>query len=253
MSVLLVAAAIIVLFSVAVTSLLDRSKTLAASRIEVTFTESTSTRPASCYRGGCTAPVPAQTKSSSSSETSNMPPSTSIPPPFDMPRMETEATPAPQPTSEREAGVTAVETSHGSTRGPFIGQTSPAELSGSPEETAQPLIADQASAVQHNSGEPTPLLATSDQQPAQVQILQNFEIQRDDYSTFGQDDASLTTGSRFPEEPQMKKSASGSSIASPRSAALRHAASHRPSAVAADHNAARKLNRAELSRLLDLR
>jgi hypothetical protein len=95
-----------------------------------------------------------------------------------------------------------------------------------------------------------PLLATFD--PQLIQILQNFEIQRDDYANLAQDGATLATGSRFPEEPPMKESAMFSgATARPRSPALRHAASHRPSAVAADHKATRKLNRAELSRLLD--
>jgi hypothetical protein len=66
-------------------------------------------------------------------------------------------------------------------------------------------IADEASAVQHDSGETMPLLATFDLQL--IQILQNFEIQRDDYANLAQDGATLATGSRFPEEPPMKESA----------------------------------------------
>jgi hypothetical protein len=233
-SLALVAAAIIVLFSVSITSLLDTNKkTLTVARIEITYTAEKSIEISSFYKGDSTAPVPAQTKSSSSSEASNMPPSTSVPPPFGMTRVETEAEPAPQPTPDREANVTAVE----------------ASLGRSHEVITQPLsIADEASAVPHDSGETIPLLATFD--PQLIQILQNFEIQRDDYGNFEQDGA---TPSRFPEEPPMKESAMFSgSTASPRSPALRHPASHRPSAVAADHNATQKLNRAELSRLLDL-
>ena len=163
-----------------------------------------------------------------------MPPSTSVPLPFGMTRVETEAEPAPQPTPDREANVTAVEASHGRSH----------------EVITQPLpIADEASAVPHDLGTMA-LLATFDLQL--IQILQNFEIQRDDYANLAQDGATLATGSRFPEEPPMKESAMFSgSTASPRSPALRHPASHRPSAVAADHKATRKLNRAELSRLLD--
>jgi hypothetical protein len=52
MSASLVAAAIIVLFSVTITPLLDiRSETLAESRIEVTSTENKSIRTASCHPG----------------------------------------------------------------------------------------------------------------------------------------------------------------------------------------------------------
>jgi hypothetical protein len=235
-SVALVAAAIIVLFSVSITSRLDTNKkTLTGARIEITYTADKSIEISSFYKGDSIAPVPAQTKSSSSSEASNMPPSTSVPPPFGMTRVETEAEPAPQPTPDREANVTAVE----------------ASLGRSHEVITQPLsIADEASAVQQEAEETMPLLATFD--PKLIQILQNFEIRRDDYANFAQDGATLATGSRFPEEPPMKESAmlSGSTL-SPRSPALRHAASHRPSAVATDHNATRKLNRAELSRLLD--
>jgi hypothetical protein len=234
-SVALVAAAIIVLFSVSVTSLLDPNKetfTGARARIEITSTANKSIGTASFYKGDSTAPVPAQTKSSS--EASNMPPSTSVPLPFGMTRVETEAEPAPQPTPDREANVTAVEASHGRSH----------------EVITQPLpIADEASAVPHDLGTMA-LLATFDLQL--IQILQNFEIQRDDYANLAQDGATLATGSRFPEEPPMKESAMFSgATARPRSPALRHAASHRPSAVAADHKATRKLNRAELSRLLD--
>jgi hypothetical protein len=236
-SVALVASAIIVLFSVSVTSLLDTNKetlTGARARIEITSTADKSIGTSSFYKGDSTAPVPAQTKSSSSSEASNMPPSTSVPLPFGMTRVETEAEPAPQPTPDREANVTAVEASHGRSH----------------EVITQPLpIADEASAVQHDLGETMTLLATFDLQL--IQILQNFEIQRDDYANLAQG-ATLATGSRFPEGPPMKESAMFSgSTARPRSPVLRHAASHRPSAVAADHNATRKLNRAELSRLLD--
>jgi hypothetical protein len=239
-SVALVAAAIIVLFSVSVTSLLDPNKetfTGARARIEITSTANKSIGTASFYKGDSTAPVPAQTKSSSSSEASNMPPSTSVPLPFGMTRVETEAEPAPQPTPDREANVTAVEASHGRSH----------------EVITQPLpIADEASAVQHDLGTMALLatLATFDLQL--IQILQNFEIQLDDYANLAQDGATLATGSRFREEPPMKESAMFSgSTARPRSPVLRHAASHRSSAVAADHKATRKLNRAELSRLLD--
>jgi hypothetical protein len=88
-----------------------------------------------------------------------------------------------------------------------------------------------------------PPLATSDEQPDQ--ISQNLEIRRNDHGNLDQRSAAFT-----PEQPQVKESAgSYGSTVSPRSPPLRHAASHRASAVEADHNITEKLNRAELSRL----
>jgi len=89
-----------------------------------------------------------------------------------------------------------------------------------------------------------PPLATSDEQPEQ-----NFEIQRNDHANLDQGSAAFTPGGRFREKPQVKESSElYRSTASPKSP--RHAASHRPSAVAANRNITEKLNRAELSRLL---
>jgi hypothetical protein len=227
-SVALVAAAIIVSFSVFITFLLNNNKETLTDRVEITSTADKSFGTASLYTGDSTAPLPAQTKSSSSNGASNMSSSTSVPPSFGMTRVETEAEPAPQPTPDREANVAAFEVSFGRSH----------------EVIAQPLS---IAAVQHDSGETTPLLATSDLQL--VQILQNFEIERDDYANFEQDGPTLA---HFPKEPPMKEREMFSgATGSPRPPALHHAASHRPSAVAADHNATRKLNRAELSRLLD--
>jgi hypothetical protein len=172
--------AIIVLSSVSVTSLLDTNKeTLTEARIEITSTADKSIGTASFYKGDSTAPVPAQTKSSSSSEASNMPPV--VPPPFGMTRVETEAEPAPQPTPDREANVTAVEASHGRSHAVIT----------------QPLsIADEASAVQHGSGETMALLATIDLQL--IQILQNCKIQHD-YANFAQDDATSQPAAASPK------------------------------------------------------
>ena len=89
-----------------------------------------------------------------------------------------------------------------------------------------------------------PPLATSDEQPEQ-----NFEIQRNDHANLDQGSAAFTPEGGFREKPQVKESSElYGSTASPKSP--RHAASHRPSTVAANRNITEKLSRAELSRLL---
>ena len=76
--------------------------------------------------------------------------------------------------------------------------------------------------------------------------VHNFEIQRNDHGNLDQGSAAFA-----PEESRVKENTgSYDSTVSPGSPPLRHAASHRASAVEADHNITGKLNRAELSRLL---
>jgi hypothetical protein len=97
-----------------------------------------------------------------------------------------------------------------------------------------------------------PTLATSDEQPDQM--LQDFEIQRHHHATLDQGSAALIPEIRFPEEPPVKESTGFyGSAASPRPhPPSRHATSRSPGAVDADRdNIAGKLNRAELSRLLE--
>jgi hypothetical protein len=241
-SVAFVAVATIVLFSVASISILGTSKeTLTGSRVDNSAVEAKSISSAFFYTGSSAAPVPVQTESPSSSEANNLLSSTPAPQPSGMPREETVAKPPP------DGGVSpvAVEIPNGSTQGPSTDEPPSPEVGGSQEVIAEPLlIAEEVSAAQHASGATMPPLATSDEQLDQ--ISQNLEIRRNDYGNLDQGSAAFTT-----EEPQVKEStASYGSTVSPRSPPLRHAASHRASAVEADHNITGKLNRAELSRLL---
>jgi hypothetical protein len=139
-SVGLVAAAIIVLFSVASFSLLGTSKeTLTGSRIGNNPNEDVSIATAVFYPGSNTAPVPVQTKLPSSSEANNLPPATLVPPPSGMSGEGTTVEPALKPLPHGETSAIAVETPHGSTRGPPTEEASPPEPSGSQQVIAQPL------------------------------------------------------------------------------------------------------------------
>ena len=146
-SVALVAAATIVLFSVASISLLDTSKeTLTRSRLDNRPIEDKFIGTVVSSTDSNAAPVPVQTKSPSSSEADILPSSTPVPLPSGMPREETVAEPALNLPPNGEASTAAVETPHGSTRGPSTDETPPPELSGSHEVIAQPLsTADEAS------------------------------------------------------------------------------------------------------------
>jgi hypothetical protein len=146
-SVALVAAATIVLFSVASISLLDTSKeTLTRSRLDNRPIEDKFIGTVVSSTDSNAAPVPVQTKSPSSSEADILPSSTPVPLPSGMPREETVAEPALNLPPNGEASTAAVETPHGSTRGPSTDETPPPELSGSQEVIAQPLsTADEAS------------------------------------------------------------------------------------------------------------
>jgi len=94
-SVVLVAAAIIVLFNVAFISLLDTSKeTLTGSRIDNSPIEEKFIDTIVSYTNSDAVPVPAQTKSPSSSEANDLQSSTPVPLPSGMPREETLAEPA---------------------------------------------------------------------------------------------------------------------------------------------------------------
>ena len=121
-SVALVAAAIIVLFSVASSSLLDTSKeTLSGSRIDNNPIEDKFIDTVVSYTDSIAAPVPVQTKSPS--EANKLPSSTPVPPPSGIPGDETVAEPALNLPSVGEASAAAVETPHGSTRGPSTEET----------------------------------------------------------------------------------------------------------------------------------
>ena len=249
-SVALVAAATIVLFSLASISLLDTSKeTLTMSRLDNSPIENKFIGTVVSCTHSNAAPVPVQTKSPSPSEANNLPSSTPVPLTFGMPREETVAEPALNLPPDGEPSTAAVETPHGSTRGPSTDETPPPELNGSQEVVAQPLsTADEASTAQHASGATMPTLGTSDEQ--RDQMFQDFEIQRNHHANLDEGSVAFIP----PQETQVKESTGFyGSAASPGSRPpLRHAASRRSGAVEADRdNIAKKLNRAELSRLLE--
>jgi hypothetical protein len=241
-SVALVAAATIVLFSVASFSLFGTSTEALEEQFIGTVVS---------YIDGNAARGPFQTKSLSSSEASNLPSSTPVPLPAGMPREEAVAEPALKPPHDGEAGIAAVETPHGSTRGPSTDETAPPELSGLQEAIAQPLsIADEASAAQHASGATMPRVATSDEQPDQAS--QNFEIQRNHHANLDEGSVAFTPEIRFPETQVKESTGFYGSVASPGSnSPLLHAASRGRRAVKANRDKiADELNHAELSRLL---
>ena len=251
-SVGLVAAAIIVLFSVASFSLLGTSKeTLTGSRIGNNPNEDVSIGTAVFYPGSNTAPGPVQTKLPSSSEANNLPPATLVPPPSGMPGEGTTVEPALKPLPHGETSAMAVETLHGSTRGPPTEEASPPEPSGSQQVIAEPLsIADEASAAQHASGATMPWVATSDGEPDQKS--QNFEIQRDHQANLEEGSAAFTLENRFPEN-QVKESMGfyGSAASAGSDPPLLHATSRGRRAIKANRDEiADRLNHAELSRLL---
>ena len=146
-AVTLVAAAIVVPYSIASISLLDNGgDTLKGSRIDDVKEKAIDT--AVSYGDSSTSPVPVQTKSSSSSDADNTASSTPVPPPSGVRSEEIVAEPALMLTPDRKAGATAIETSHGSTQGPSTVQTAPSELSAPQERIAPPVsTADSASAT----------------------------------------------------------------------------------------------------------
>ena len=277
-AVTLVAAAIVVPYSIASISLLDNGgDTLKGSRIDDVKEKAIDT--AVSYGDSSTSPVPVQTKSSSSSDADNTASSTPVPPPSGVRSEEIVAEPALMLTPDRKAGATAIETSHGSTQGPSTVQTAPSELSAPQERIAPPVsTADSASATaietshgstrgrstdqtapaelsvpQEVSAQPAPTAdaANAAQRAAAVtiplaisdeerdQVFRNFKIQRNGHTNLDQDTAT-----------ERGFDATYSRGAPP----LRHATSHRQDAAEAEHKTTRKLNRLELSRLLkDLR
>jgi hypothetical protein len=138
-SVGLVAAAIIVLFSIASFSLLGTGKeTLTGSRIDNNPIEDVSIGTAVFYGSNIT-PVPVPTKLPSSSEANNLPSATLVPPPSGMSGERTTVEPALKPLPHGETSAMAVETAHGSTKGPLTDEASPPEPIGSQQVVAQPL------------------------------------------------------------------------------------------------------------------
>jgi hypothetical protein len=137
-------------------------------------------------------------------------------------------------------GVTAVETSNGSTRAPSADETPP-ELSPSQEvKSSLASIVDAANPAQDPSGAPMPILVISHEQ--RHQQFEDLEMQRPH--------ASLD-GSSVAFAPQMKESIGFySSFAGPESKSpVRHTAPLGRGTVKAD-SIANRLNRAELNRLV---
>jgi len=244
----LIAAATIVLFSVASISLLGNSK---ETLIDNSSNEEKFIGTVVSYLDRNTARVPFQTKSLGSSEANNLPSSTPAPSPAGMPREKAVAEPAIKPRHDGEASIAAVKTTHGSTRGPSSDETAPPELSGSQEVIAQPLsTADEAGAAQHVSGATMPWVATPDGQPDQTS--QNLEIQRNHHANLDEGSVAFTPENRFPEN-QVKESTEfyGSAASLGSNPPSLHAASRGRRAVKANRDKiADQLNHAELSRLL---
>ena len=140
-SVGLIAAAIIVLYSVASVSLLGTSKeTLTGSRIDNNPIEDISIGTVVFYPDSNAAPVPVQTKSPSSSEANNLLSSTLVPPFSGSSGDATTVEPVLKPLLDGETRAMAVETPDGSTQIPFADETPPPEPSRSQQVIAQPLL-----------------------------------------------------------------------------------------------------------------
>ena len=250
-SVGLVAAASIVLFSVASFSLLGTSKLmLTGSSIHKNSIQDVSIGTAVFY-GSNTAPVPVPTKVPSSSRAHNLRSATLVPAPSSMSAERTTVEPALKPLSDGETSATAVETPHGSTRGPPTEEASPAEPSGSQQVISQPLsIADEASAAQHASGATVRRVTISDGEPDQKS--QNFEIQREHQANLDEASAAFTLDNRFPEN-QVKDSLGfdGSAASAGSDPPLLHAAPRGRRAIKSNRDEiADRLNHAELGRLV---
>jgi hypothetical protein len=149
-SVALVAAVNIVLFSVASISLLRAGKeTLTLFRSHNSHLEDKVIGAIVSHMDRYASPVPAQTKSPSASNVENMSSSTPVPPSSVMLTEQTLAAPALKPTPDRKASATAVGSSNRSTRAPFTDETPPPALSPSQEVGASPAsIADAANPPQ---------------------------------------------------------------------------------------------------------
>jgi hypothetical protein len=230
----LVAATIIVPYSIASISLLGSGgDTLKRSRIDSITDKAMGT--VFSYGDTSTLPVSARTKSPSSSDADNTPSSTPVPPPSGMPSEEIVAEPTLMLTPDRKASTTAIET--GSTQGPSTVEAVPSGLSAPQEVSAQPAsIADAASAAQHAAGITVPTRVISDEQ--RDQTFRDFKIQRNGHTNLDQGSAA-----------ERVFGATSTRGAPP----LRHATSHRQDPAEADHKIIQKLNRLELSRLLKAR
>ena len=248
-SVALVAAVEIVLFSVVSISLLGASKeTLTLFRSHNSHLEDKFVRALVSHMDSDASQVPAQTKSPSASTADNMSSSTPVLPSSGMLTEKTFAAPALKPTTDREASTTAIKTSNGSTRAPSTDEMPAPEPSPSQEVRASPAsIVDAGNPAQDDSGAIMPALAISHEQ--RDQRFQNFEKQRQ-HANHDEGSVAFASEIDFPKKTQIKESKGsyGSSTGPESKSPVRHAAPHGRGAKAG--NIADKLNHAELSRLV---
>ena len=248
-SVALVAAVEIVLFSVVSISLLGASKeTLTLFRSHNSHLEDKVIGALVSHMDSDASQVPAQTKSPSASTADNMSSSTPVLPSSGMLTEKTFAAPALKPTTDREASTTAIKTSNGSTRAPSTDEMPAPEPSPSQEVRASPAsIVDAGNPAQDDSGAIMPALAISHEQ--RDQRFQNFEKQRQ-HANHDEGSVAFASEIDFPKKTQIKESKGsyGSSTGPESKSPVRHAAPHGRGAKAG--NIADKLNHAELSRLV---
>ena len=248
-SVALVAAVEIVLFSVVSISLLGASKeTLTLFRSHNSHLEDKFVRALVSHMDSDASQVPAQTKSPSASTADNMSSSTPVLPSSGMLTEKTFAAPALKPTTDREASTTAIKTSNGSTRAPSTDEMPAPEPSPSQEVRASPAsIVDAGNPAQDDSGATMPALVISHEQ--RDQRFQNFEKQRQ-HANHDEGSVAFASEIDFPKKTQIKESKGsyGSSTGPESKSPVRHAAPHGRGAKAG--NIADKLNHAELSRLV---
>ena len=248
-SVALVAAVEIVLFSVVSISLLGASKeTLTLFRSHNSHLEDKVIGALVSHMDSDASQVPAQTKSPSASTADNMSSSTPILPSSGMLTEKTFAAPALKPTTDREASTTAIKTSNGSTRAPSTDEMPAPEPSPSQEVRASPAsMTDAGNPAQDTSGATMPALTISHEQ--RDQRFQNFEKQRQ-HANHDEGSVAFASEIDFPKKTQIKESKGsyGSSTGPESKSPVRHAAPHGRGAKAG--NIADKLNRAELSRLV---
>ena len=245
-SVALVAAVEIVLFSVVSISLLGASKeTLTLFRSHNSHLEDKVIGALVSHMDSDASQVPAQTKSPSASTADNMSSSTPILPSSGMLTEKTFAAPALKPTTDREASTTAIKTSNGSTRAPSTDEMPAPEPSPSQEVRASPAsIVDAGNPAQDDSGAIMPALAISHEQ--RDRRFQNFEKQRQ-HANHDEGSVAFASEIDFPKKTQIKESKGsyGSSTGPESKSPVRHAAPHGRGAKAG--NIADKLNHAELS------
>ena len=248
-SVALVAAVEIVLFSVVSISLLGASKeTLTLFRSHNSHLEDKVIGALVSHMDSDASQVPAQTKSPSASTADNMSSSTPVLPSSGMLTEKTFAAPALKPTTDREASTTAIKTSNGSTRAPSTDEMPAPEPSPSQEVRASPAsIVDAGNPAQDDSGATMPALVISHEQ--RDRRFQNFEKQRQ-HANHDEGSVAFASEIDFPKKTQIKESKGsyGSSTGPESKSPVRHAAPHGRGAKAG--NIADKLNHAELSRLV---